>query len=112
MRMPRFRFTIRRMMIVVAVAIAWAGLWVGNLARLRLIYLERATYYDGEFRVNDYQARNFERAHVERPREYFDVYAAQRRERADWARILKAKYERATRYPWLPVEPDPPEPSE
>lgn len=25
-------------------------------------------------------------------------------------RALKIKYERATRYPWLPVEPDPPEP--
>jgi hypothetical protein len=25
-------------------------------------------------------------------------------------RDLAAKYERAARYPWLPVEPDPPEP--
>jgi hypothetical protein len=29
---------------------------------------------------------------------------------ATYHRALKAKYERAVRYPWLPVEPDPPEP--
>jgi hypothetical protein len=27
-----------------------------------------------------------------------------------WASRMAAKYERAARYPWLPVEPDPPEP--
>jgi hypothetical protein len=25
---------------------------------------------------------------------------------------MRAKYERAARYPWLPVEPDPPEPTD
>jgi hypothetical protein len=30
--------------------------------------------------------------------------------RADYQAALKTKYERAARYPWLPVEPDPPEP--
>jgi hypothetical protein len=28
---------------------------------------------------------------------------------ADYHRKLRIKYERAARYPWLPVEPDPPE---
>jgi len=31
-------------------------------------------------------------------------------DRADHHASLARKYERATRYPWLPVEPDPPEP--
>jgi hypothetical protein len=30
--------------------------------------------------------------------------------RADYHAALRRKYERAARYPWLPVEPDPPEP--
>ena len=30
--------------------------------------------------------------------------------RADYQAALKTKYERAARYPWLPVEPDPPAP--
>jgi len=29
----------------------------------------------------------------------------------DYWRNLKSKYERAARYPWLPVDPDPPEPA-
>lgn len=36
--------------------------------------------------------------------------AANLRLRADYHARLKRKYERATRYPWLPVAPDPPEP--
>jgi hypothetical protein len=28
----------------------------------------------------------------------------------EWRRALAEKYERAARYPWLPVPPDPPEP--
>lgn len=32
------------------------------------------------------------------------------RRRAEYAVQLKLKYEHATRYPWLPVEPDPPLP--
>jgi hypothetical protein len=30
--------------------------------------------------------------------------------RRAWNRKLAVKYERAARYPWLPVAPDPPEP--
>jgi hypothetical protein len=30
--------------------------------------------------------------------------------RITWHEVMNAKYERAARYPWLPVEPDPPEP--
>lgn len=29
---------------------------------------------------------------------------------AAYHRVLKAKYERAALYPWLPVKPDPPDP--
>ena len=30
--------------------------------------------------------------------------------RTRWHLMLRDKYERALRYPWLPIEPDPPEP--
>jgi hypothetical protein len=32
------------------------------------------------------------------------------RRRSEYHRRLRRKYERAARYPWLPVAPDPPEP--
>jgi hypothetical protein len=35
---------------------------------------------------------------------------ARRNEEIEYFIHLKHKYERAARYPWLPVEPDPPEP--
>ncbi len=36
--------------------------------------------------------------------------AAWYRDRTAWHAAMKAKYEHAARYPWLPVAPDPPEP--
>ena len=38
------------------------------------------------------------------------MFASEQR-RADYHGAMRRKYERAARYPWLPVEPDPPEPS-
>lgn len=88
MRTPRFRSTVRRMMLAVAVA----GLICGGevLRRRRAAFAERATML--------------------RWSEYVERLGAHRPAVADHRDRLARKYERAARQPWLPVAPDPPEP--
>ena len=50
-------------------------------------------------------------ARFEETNELFDEMFASEQRRADYHGAMRRKYERAARYPWLPVEPDPPEPS-
>jgi hypothetical protein len=91
---PRLRFTVRRLMVTVAiVAVAMGSLaYVVRLARLRAYYHRRAVECSSAaamFRSPAY------RDDVE------DPVAADRLDR------LADKYERAAARPWLPVEPDP-----
>jgi hypothetical protein len=93
MRLPRARFTVRRMMVVVAVAgVALQG---ARLAGLSLRYRRLAESYAGWGRW---------------PRKSSEEARARERRKVAWAHALARKYERAARAPWLPVEPDPPEP--
>jgi hypothetical protein len=73
-------------------------------------YLRRAEAFDGDGSRLPYgpPPADFER---------MSTLKIQRRRRPDlWSRLvdhhvaMTSKYRRATRYPWLPVEPDPPEP--
>jgi hypothetical protein len=88
MRLLRPRFTVRRLM--VAVAVVGVVLGIGSdLDRRRRRFLDLRSYY----------------------REKAVIHSE------CWTRIvsmrdyyLSRKYERAARYPWLPVAPDPPEP--
>ncbi len=91
MRLPRPHLTIRRLMLVLAVAATVAG-WAierhkrfGDLARRHATALALGTDSGGVVLTFDTPTRR-------------------------WRSGLRAKYERAARYPWLPVEPDPPEP--
>ena len=102
MPLPRVRFTVRRMMVAVAI--------VG------------ATVAFGERRRRDFSAL----AEYHRAQQVVKVacskggFISEKRgggmatdvdERADaWHRVLEPKYRYAARYPWLPVPPDPPEP--
>ncbi len=91
--MPRFRFTVRWLMVVVAIA---GGMFFGyRLHRRSEAFQLRAEW---EFRLAEVDERaGF---HGERPnREWWDHH------RAMWR-----KYGRAARYPWLSVSPDPPDP--
>jgi hypothetical protein len=91
MRSPQTRLTIRRLMLVVAIAAAVAGWAVerhrrfADLARRHATALARGTDSGGVVLTFDTPTRR-------------------------WRSGLQAKYERAARSPWLPVEPDPPEP--
>jgi hypothetical protein len=104
MRVPRVRFTVRRLMAVVAVlaVLLGAGAEVVRLARLAEDYRQRAKYF-----VAAEDVRNLTVA-AER---MVDPGAARKPDRiaAHYAQ-LRRRYERAAARPWLPVAPDPPEP--
>jgi hypothetical protein len=96
MRLPRLRFTLRRMMAVVA-ALA-VSLALGRcLLALRYWSLaweyERSGWGDGLKHPNDPSYWSYQG----KLRAYYDQ--------------LSDKYKRAALQPWLPVDPDPPLPS-
>jgi hypothetical protein len=97
MRLPRPRPTIRWMMIVVAVAALLMGGAVGvqRLPHRRATFLSRATYHEGKVRFYWHMRGMDSRA---------------RRLRIDYHGAMSRKYRAAALKPWLPVEPDPPEP--
>jgi hypothetical protein len=83
--MPRFRFKLKWMMVAVAiVAMLMAPVFI-------LWRRSSALAQQGQY-------------HARRASEYASVYMS------DYHRGLAEKYERAARYPWLPIAPDPPEP--
>jgi hypothetical protein len=86
-RLPRF--TVRWLM--AAVVAAALILWADRMIKLSAEYRERATKY--EYLASLIRSRG---EPTEDP-----LYT--------WAKRTAAKYERASRYPWLPVEPDEPE---
>jgi hypothetical protein len=110
MRLPRMRFTIRRMMVVVAVASVLLGITAGLLRR-RDSLKRRAEYYARKASrelmsgMSITQATTFGPSPMEvRMQEaYFKL--------ADHYTVLELKYKRAADHPWLPVGPDPPPPA-
>jgi hypothetical protein len=102
MSLPRFR--LRTLMIAVAVlgVIFWTTLWLGKRVRG---YRWMAEYHD---------SRRW-KTPIARPPGATDqgitaggLVTSVERER--WHAAMAAKYWRAARYPWINVEPDPPEP--
>jgi hypothetical protein len=101
MKMPTFRFAVRSLMTFVVVAAV--VMWVFQMCRRSVKYRELAT------------------AHAAREQYLIglgnaaggvmnDMRIWSKEEHIGFVRALRLKYERAARYPWLPVEPDPPEP--
>jgi hypothetical protein len=83
------RFTVRRMMIFVAVTAILA--WTARLVHLSYYYEQRANYYAAQWH-------------------WPQTSTARETKWRMWARDLIPKYRHAARYPWLSVVPDPPEP--
>jgi hypothetical protein len=133
MRMPRVRFTVRRL--IVAIAVIAILLAVGpqirrtiHLSRLSAGFARRAAMHDEyesiwrederkwrEREEDDRQladqsdlrsVADFWREQAERSA----VRAEKRKALADYHARMKAKYNAAARRPWLDVEPDPPPP--
>jgi hypothetical protein len=124
MRLPRVRFTARRLM--VAVVIAAIGLWGIALLRLSAEYRRRASDMrraQQAHSINAEIAGNVAEA-IRREASSYPAFTSdllpgaskyQRskeayQRKADHYSRLTEKYIRAARYPFLPVEPDPPEP--
>ncbi len=140
MRVPRFRFTMRWLLVAVAIVALVCG--AEALRRRRSIYRREQSAWS---RLKNWAARDVERydrweeqslrgmremqALYERFRELDGARRARDesrrqseeaaeyhgravRERAliQYYSRMEAKYERAARYPWLPVTPDPPDP--
>ena len=90
MRLPRFQFTTRSLMVVVAIVAL--GLGYGVLRGRQTSLLRTSEVYGDLYIFSGKQNHGItppaRRAHL---------------------LMLKEKYRRAARYPWLSVEPDPPE---
>ncbi len=99
MPLPRVRFTVRRMMVAVAV-VAVVLFFAIELPRMS----RRARLYDLKARLNERNIVLYEHWRPDQPG--FEVARA----RAGWCRNLAAKYRHAARHPFLPVAADPPEP--
>jgi hypothetical protein len=103
-RLPRVRFTVQRM--IIAVAIVGTGL---GLIERRLRALARAEHH-----LSQVVSQGWACSRDGSYRFYVDgqgmpATARQVRNSA-WHHELYSKYRLAANYPWLPIEPDPPEP--
>ena len=107
MRLPQF--TTRRLMVLVAVVAVATGTAVGLVQR-RDSFLDEAA---GHRELSD-EALQY--AYVMNFRYTFGLSEPERAEQKAHERLgiyhaeMRAKYERAARYPWLPVTADPLEP--
>jgi hypothetical protein len=127
MRLPRLRFSVQGLMVVVAVVAALLGLYLLKQRRDR--YLNRVmvwrsaeesilklaqsvdrriVQFDGE--VKREQAATPRSLQIAAMARELQDFAAGVRSKGEQAASIRRKYERAARYPWLPVSPDPPEP--
>jgi hypothetical protein len=103
MRLPRLRFTVRRLMLVVALAglVMGGGVWGYRMWRMSAKYARIAQ----SFKWTESLHRGLEARFQNNAQREAAKFAAV----ATHYAALVRKYERAARYPWLPVEPDPPE---
>jgi len=116
LKIPRVRFTVRRMMVAVAVVALAFG--IVRLWAARQHYLEKAANHAG-FRAlimrssQDiaYWESRWTDQRVGLPARYpWPGAPPLVRSMAEYHDAMRRKYERAARYPWLPVAPDPPKP--
>ena len=105
MRLPRVRFTVRRMMVAVAVVAVAALIQGGEFLRRRSHdYAARADNYAVELTLGGAEE-------PWPPITAEEIISEQRKaERLRYYSAMEQKYRHAARRPWLPVEPDPPPP--
>jgi hypothetical protein len=94
----RPRLTIRRLMVLVALAAIALGI-VGRFQRLSVTFQQKAEAYQKRV-VFTYRMTGIGDSQIPSPN----------LERNSWTMAMMAKYRWAARYPWFPVAPDPPEP--
>ncbi len=115
LRFPRLRFTIRRLMVIVAI-VSLIFSWVVTVRNSREAELRRslAAYHarEEEMALRAAALHKLEPdfiSFLEHGRSSEAIVSHLLQHAANEAK-LKRKYEKAARYPWLPVAPDPPKP--
>jgi hypothetical protein len=102
MPLPRVRFTVRRMMVAVAITGVTLGFHSWSTRRSDAF----ATLW-----IHHYCKATDSGIEMEKAGRKGDAArAALLRRRMDWHCDMWRKYGHASRYPWLPVPPDPPGP--
>jgi type II secretory pathway pseudopilin PulG len=115
-RLPRLRFTVKRLMIVVAIVgfILAGGLWSVEMWKERRRRLEQAARYAVLAKAHGAAVARYLSALSAQPepeqRRFAEAHLVVSRRLLDNLLRHKARYEHAARYPWLPVTPDPPPP--
>jgi hypothetical protein len=120
MRIPRLRFTLRRMTLAVAVlALILGGL---RIVWLRDRYRRAAASYaatenlqrgflrfaEGDAEAEEDLAIAFGYKISGEDKEQQATEIRVMRRKADYLEMMRRKYERAAARPWMPVDPDPP----
>jgi hypothetical protein len=105
MRLPRVRFTIRWMMLVVAGAGTIFGASV-ECQRRRDIFLRLAEHHEASSRITWACGKRSFSATNDLGEDVRSWSTA----RIEWHHQLGMKYRRAASSPWMPVEPDAPQP--
>jgi hypothetical protein len=105
MPLPRARFTIRWMLL----AVAGAGIVLGASVELRRRhdrFLRLAKHHEASSRITWVRGIHTYSATNDLGEDVMRWSSA----KIEWHRRLGERYRRAASSPWLPVEPDPPEP--
>jgi hypothetical protein len=108
MHMPRYH--LRTLLIAVAVAALGMGT-IAGLVRRRESHLRRAAHHRKLSNDASFSAWLIDHRYRWGPSEPERAEMADYERRDHYHAALQANYECAARYPWLPVEPDPPEPT-
>jgi hypothetical protein len=122
MRLPRIRFTWRQMMVAAAVVAVVTGGMV--IAGRQTVYRVRATFYAQQKQVAAKRWQHWSQEAVrlsgllgernpprsDQDRQLVVEMVHYSRNRAAYHARLRVKYERVARYPWVPIDPDPPAP--
>ncbi len=112
MRVPRVRFTVRRMMVAVAVVCVFLG--AENFRRRRAFCLRRANHhrYRTTFLNGDHVGASFAyaypRPHPTPPDWSGLQYMREKDMHLDWHWRVAERYERAATLPWLATPSEPP----
>ena len=118
MRMPRVRFTVRRMMIAVAIVafLVGGGIEAARFKRLRASHLDDAAYHARREAEELRNVAQFDRGRREGATNANDrsivLMERSSRLRVEYHAQLKRKYLRAANRPWQSVTPDPKDPGE
>ena len=116
MRLPHVRFSLWHLMVGVAlVGLALAGgLWTVEMQRVRRQHLQQVARHSVLASLYSAEVARLQANPAKSPdplvREWLEEALELNRRALRISERARDKYQRAARYPWLPVEPDPPDP--